>query len=60
MECWKKRVAEFSWNNNGKELPIVPVVHGTDASNVDSICDSGFTTISSRYQSFPPIHEPRE
>jgi len=46
MERYSTLVDRFPWNAK-EEIPIIPVVHGTDASVGWHICSAGFAALSS-------------
>jgi len=50
-EWYKERydalVASFAWNTAEENIPIIPVIHGTDAKIGKHICSAGFAALSS-------------
>jgi len=52
MEQFKKRVHDFPWNQDSNELPVIPVLHGTDKKVARAICDTGFSTLSTLDQGY--------
>jgi len=44
--CFDGRCKLFAWNKN-EEIPILPVLHGTDATIAWKICQTGFASLSS-------------
>jgi len=46
-ERYNELVKLFKWNTDTDTIPIVPVVHGTDAKIGKHICSAGFAALSS-------------
>eukprot|EP01124_Arcella_intermedia_P029777 TRINITY_DN6381_c0_g1_i3.p1 TRINITY_DN6381_c0_g1~~TRINITY_DN6381_c0_g1_i3.p1 ORF type:complete len:1500 (-),score=292.13 TRINITY_DN6381_c0_g1_i3:2677-7176(-) len=46
MEQYNKLINNYEWNDK-LDLPIVPVIHGTDVLVAKSICATGFAALSS-------------
>jgi len=44
-EKLKDHIENFEWNNN-QQVPVVPMIHGTNEGAVWQICQTGFTTVS--------------
>jgi len=50
-ECYQNMVKKYPWNSD-LDLPIIPVVHGTDESIGWKICSGGFAALSSLDEGF--------
>lgn len=51
LEQFEKRCNDIHWNSE-LNLPILPVLHGTDANIANSICQTGFSAVSSLDEGF--------
>ena len=43
------QIPGFYWNYDLGDLPVVPILHGTDHDTATKICNTGFTTLASVY-----------
>eukprot|EP01127_Copromyxa_protea_P011944 TRINITY_DN3062_c0_g1_i1.p1 TRINITY_DN3062_c0_g1~~TRINITY_DN3062_c0_g1_i1.p1 ORF type:complete len:1478 (+),score=338.90 TRINITY_DN3062_c0_g1_i1:234-4436(+) len=47
MNSYNDYAKQFYWNEDANELPVVPILHGTDYETAMRICNTGFTTLAS-------------